>query len=173
MKVLLIFDQIQAGMGGKENAMQALGGKTTVMGSASMLEPALNKVSGKVCATLYCGDGFFEANTDMVKQKMIAMINKIKPDIVVCGPAYDYKGFAKMSAVLTEEINSKTDIPALCAMAEQNSEVITEFKDKINIVKMPKKGGIGLSDSLNNICVLAKEMYDKADCKDLKEKVCY
>lgn len=173
MKVLLIFDQVQAGMGGKENPMQPLGGKTMAIGSASMFEAGLKETNGKVVATLFCGDGFFEANTDMVKQKMVGMVKKINPDVVVCGPAFDYKGFGKMAAALTKEINDKTEIPALCAMAEQNVDTIAEYKNLVNIVKMPKKGGIGLSDSLKNICVLANKMAAKEDYTEFKNKVCY
>ena len=173
MKVLLIFDQIQAGMGGKENPMQPLGGKTMAIGSASMLDGGLKEVDGKVVATLFCGDGFFEANTEMVKQKMTAMVKKINPDVVICGPAYDYKGYAKMCAALTKQINDNTDIPALCAMAEQNADTIAEYKKLVNIVIMPKKGGIGLSESLKNICILASDMVSKKDNIEFKNKVCY
>lgn len=174
MKVLMIFDQVQAGLGGKENPDLTLGGKTMPIGSASMLEKDIKAVDGKIVACLYCGDGFFKKNESMVKAKMVAMVNKIKPDVVVCGPAYNYAGYAMMCAELAYEIEKKASIPTVAAMSKENDETINKFKDLVDIVVMPKKGGIGLSEALNNICVLAKKKVDNsADLSEYKNKICY
>jgi glycine reductase len=173
MKILMIFDQTQAGLGGKENPDLPLGGKSMPIGSAHMLEPNLKEVDGKVVACLYCGDGYFKKNREEVKFKMAAMVKKINPDVVVCGPAFNYAGYAEMCAVLAHEINEKTDIPAIAAMSKENEETISKYKDSVNIVIMPKKGGTGLSESLNNICVLAKKIVDGEDITDYAEQICY
>ncbi len=44
-----------------------------------------------------------------------------------------------MSAILSKNINDKTDIPAFAAMSEENIDVINEYKNDICIVKTPKK----------------------------------
>ena len=173
MKVLMIFDQTQAGLGGKENPNLGLGGKAMPIGSASMLEPALKEVDGKVIACLYCGDGFFKANEEDVKMKMVAMVKKMNPDVVICGPAFNYPGYAQMCAVLANEINNKTDIPAIASMSKENEETISAYKDLVNIVVMPKKGGTGLNESLRNICRLAKKKADGEDISEYAKKVCY
>ena len=174
MKVLMIFDQVQAGLGGKENPDLTLGGKTMPIGSSSMLEKDMRNVDGKIIACLYCGDGFFKKNEDMVKAKMVAMIKKINPDVVICGPAYNYAGYAMMCAELANEIEKKSSIPALAAMSKENEETINKFKDIVDIVIMPKKGGTGLSEALNNICLLAKKKVDNSeDLIEFKKKVCY
>lgn len=173
MKVLMIFDQVQAGQGGKENPNLPLGGKSMAIGSASMLEPALKEVNGKVVACLYCGDGFFKDNRDEVKLKMTAMVKKINPDIVICGPAFNYAGYAEMCAVLAHEINEKTNIPAIAAMSKENEQTILDYKDLVNIVVMPKKGGTGLSESLRNICSLARKKVDGEDISEYLKEICY
>ncbi len=173
MKVLMIFDQIQAGQGGKENPNLPLGGKTMAIGSASMLEPDLKKVGGKIIACLYCGDGYFKNNREEVKMKMTAMVKKIKPDVVICGPAYNYPGYAEMCAVLAHDINEKANIPAIAAMSKENEQTILDYKDSVDIVKMPKKGGIGLSESLKNICKLAKKKTDNEDITEYVKEICY
>ena len=38
------------------------------------MEPYLKKVDGRVVACLYCGDGFYEANSDEVSRKLCAMV---------------------------------------------------------------------------------------------------
>lgn len=173
MKVLMIFDQIQAGMGGKENANLALGGKMMPMGSASMLEPALKAEDGKVIATIYCGDEFFLENEEEVTRKVVGMTKKINPDVVICGPAFNYEGYAKMCAKLAKAIEGELNIPTVAAMSQENEETISIFKELINIVKMPKKGGTGLNDSLKNICQLAHKKVNKENIENLVKTICY
>lgn len=173
MNILMIFDQTQAGLGGKESPDLPLGGKKMAIGAANMLEPALKETDGKVTACLYCGDGFFESNEEDVTKKMVAMVKKMAPDVVVCGPAYNYKGYARMCAMLADAINKNTDIPAIAAMSVENEETIAKYKDCVDIVKMPKKGGTGLSNSLREICVLAKKKVDKEDVTDYVKEICY
>lgn len=173
MKVLMVFDQIQAGMGGKERSNLPLGGKRGAIGSAPMIEPHLKNVDGEIIACLYCGNDYFKENEEIATKKMTAMVKKINPDVVICGPAYNYKGYAYMCAVVGKNIQEKIDIPVVVAMSKENEDIISEYKDVLHIVKMPKKGGIGLSESLNNICVLARKMFDKEDIEELAKKICY
>lgn len=170
-KIVMIFDQIQAGAGGKEKSNIPPAGKSSALGPGVMMEPFLGDL--KIAATLFCGDEFFMDNKDVVSDKMVAMVKKLNPDVVVCGPSFNFENFSRMSAILTSKINSETDIPAFAAMSEENIDTINQYKDSIYIVKTPKKGGIGLNDSLKNICRLAKAMSDKTDLGSLKEEICY
>ena len=52
MKVLMVFDQTQAGLGGKESPDLAMGGKPMAIGSCHMLEKTLTDMGGSICATL-------------------------------------------------------------------------------------------------------------------------
>ena len=47
-------------------------------------------------------------------------------------------------------------------MSKENEETIAAYKDKIHIVVTPKKGGTGLNEALEGMCVLAKAMVEKA-----------
>ena len=58
-------------------------------------------------------------------------------------------------------------------MSQENEGLIEKYKNDLHIVKTPKKGGIGLNDSLKNICKLAKALSNKEDIKMLKEEICY
>lgn len=173
MKVLMIFDQIQAGMGGKENPNLPLGGKNGSLGAATTLEPHLKKVNGEILACLYCGDGYFASNQDEVALKMTAMVKKLAPDVVICGPAYNYQGYANMCARVAYEISSKLNMPCVAAMSEENTDTLSQYKNLIHIVKMPKKGGIGLNDSLEHIAVLASQIFKNEISEEYISKVCY
>ncbi|MPQ42942.1 GrdB-related putative oxidoreductase [Clostridium tarantellae] len=173
MKVIMVYDQIQAGVGIKDDHMTPLGVKKEVVGPAIMMEPYLKKVGGKVIACIYCGAGYYEENTEEVTRKICALIEKVKPDVVMCGPAFNYERYGNMSAHIAYAINEKTSVPALSAMSKENENTIEEFKDKIFIVETPKKGGIGLNKSLQGMCQLAKAMVNKEDTNAIVEEYCF
>lgn len=163
MKVMMVFDQAQAGLGGKESPDLPMGGKPMAIGSSEMFEKILEGMGGKVTATLWCGDGTFAQDPELNGKKMAAMAKKLQPDVVICGPCFNYANYGKMAAKVALTINEHTDIPAFAIMSEECTAAISEFKDKVTILKMPKKGGIGLTQSLTQMCALAKMLVDKED----------
>lgn len=172
IKILVILNHLQAGMGSDENASLPPAGKKTVIGPGKIMEPYLRNLDGEIIATLYCGDVYYKDNTEEVKKKFIAMAKKLLPDVVICGPAFHYENCGEMMAGLAEAISLNSDIPAFAAMSIENPAT-EKYKDKILIVKTPKKGGIGLNQSIENICELAIKLGNKEKVHDLKEKVCF
>lgn len=167
MKVLFVFDQTQAGLGGKESPDLAMGGKPMAIGSCNMFEKTLKDMGGTICATLWCGDGTFAADPETNAKKFAAMVKKINPDVVVCGPCFNYGNYAKMAAKTALTINEHLPIPAFAIMSEECGAAIEEFKDKVTILKMPKKGGTGLPQALTVMCELAKALSEKADTSSI------
>ncbi len=174
MKIVMIFDQIQSGLGTKDDTMVPLTGKKEAVGPAVMMQPYLKETSGRVMACLCCGNGTYLADPDEVSRKLCAMVNKVKPDIVICGPAFNYADYAAMCARVADDINRTTEAKAFAAMSQENEETIAAYKDKVMIVKTPKKGGMGLNDSLKHICQVAKALSDgDPGLEALKQSVCF
>lgn len=173
MKILMIFDQIQAGFGGKENGDLELGGKKMPIGSANMFEKYLADVDGQIVATLYCGDDFYLNNKELVSKKLVAMTQKIGPDVVVCGPAFNYEKYGLMCSEVGFAIEQHTNIPVVVAMSAECTDAIAAYKDDVSIVKMPKKGGVGLTDSIKNILELASLKVANQSIEDFVQKNCY
>lgn len=163
MKVLMIFDQTQAGLGGKESADLPLGGKMIAMGSCNMFEKLIKEVDGKIVGTLYCGNGTFMNDPETVSKKFAAMAKKINPDVVICGPCFNYAEYGIMAAKTAQTINEHTDIPSFAIMSQECEKAIADYKDNVNILKMPKKGGTGLNQALSNMVTLAKMLVNKED----------
>lgn len=151
MKIVMIFDQGLAGAGGKSNPNQELAIAKGGIGSALMLKPHFDKVNANIVATLYCGNEFFLNHEKEVVVKMTKMVEKINPDMVVCGPCFNFEDYALMSAEIAKSIKDNTNINVVTMMSIENEETIKNYKDKIDILKMPKKGGTGLSDSFDNL----------------------
>ena len=174
MKIVMIFDQIQSGLGTKDDTMVPLTGKKEAVGPAVMRQPYLKETGGRVMACLCCGNGTYLADPDEVSRKLCAMVNKVKPDIVICGPAFNYADYAAMCARVADDINRTTEAKAFAAMSQENEETIAAYKDKVMIVKTPKKGGMGLNDSLKHICQVAKALSDgDPGLEALKQSVCF
>ncbi|KXT84627.1 hypothetical protein STRDD11_00865 [Streptococcus sp. DD11] len=173
MKILMIYDQIQAGAGIKDDRMVPLGLNKGATGPAVMMAPYLKRIDGHVQACLYCGDGYYEANPDEVNRKLCAMVDKLQADIVICGPCFDYQGYAQMAAQVAKAVNEKTKAKALAAMAQECGQVIGAYKDRLPIVRMPKKGAAGLNQSLETICDLAYALYHREDEAALIGEYCY
>ena len=173
MKIVMIFDQIQSGLGTKDDTMVPLTGKKEAEGPAVMMQPFLKDVDGHVIACLCCGNGTYLANPDEVSRKLCAMVNKLQPDVVMCGPAFNFADYAAMSARVAVDINASTKSKAFAAMSEENADTIAAYKDKVAIVKTPKKGGLGLNDSLKNMCRMARALADGADIESLKKETCF
>lgn len=170
MKVLMIFDQGLAGAGGKSNPNQELAIAKGGIGSALMLKPHFDQVSANIVATLYCGNEYFLNHEKEVVIKMTKMAEKIQPDMVVCGPCFNFEDYALMSAEIAKSIKENTNLNVVAMMSQENESTIEAYKDKIDILKMPKKGGTGLSESFDN---LANYIDSKVNGKQINEDHLY
>ena len=115
---------------------------------------------------------FGSNNEEEVKKKFVAMVKKLSPDVVVCGPALHYPNFGEMAGGLAEEINNNSGIPAFAAISVENPGT-EKYKDRVIVVKTPKKGGIGLNESIENICKMAIKLANNENVDELKNKVCF
>lgn len=160
MRVLLFFDQTQAGAGGKERPNVELAVEKGGIGSYHMFEKFIKQEGGVVLATMYCGNGYFFDHEDEVKRKVAGLATKLKADIVLCGPCFDYPDYSRMSAILAQYIEENTETKAVAMFSKENTEVIDQYKDTVKIIKMPRKGGTGLNDSLENMSKVLKAVVE-------------
>lgn len=174
MEAIIILDQIQSGLGGKERADTPLGGKKLAMGSAENVAHALKSVDGDVMGTFYCGDAYYQENPTLVQGKFARMAEKMAPDVVILGPTYDYPEFATMACEIGAYIQSNTALPVILAIAEEkNEELLATYQSQLTIVKMPKKGGTGLSDSLDHLAQGCAVLTNGGDLGTFKSDYCY
>ncbi|MEY8257442.1 GrdB-related putative oxidoreductase [uncultured Dubosiella sp.] len=151
MKVIMIYDQIQAGAGTKDDKMIGLKATKETVGPAVMMDRYLKANDEHVIATLYCGNGYFMEHQQEVVHKLCAMVKKLNADGVMCGPAFNYAGFALMCAMVADQLK-KENIPVVAAMSAENETTIEQYRNSIPIVRCPKKGGTGLNETLSNMC---------------------
>lgn len=166
-KIALILNHVQAGMGSDENAMLPPSGKKSALGPGEILKPMFKSHDVDLVATLFCGDQYYLSHAEEVEKNFIGFAQKFEIDAVLCGPAMQYPNFGEMSARLAKafEVNG---IPSVASMSIENPA--TEiFKNEITIVKMPKKGGIGLQDSFKNMALVTSKKAHKEDITNYSE----
>lgn len=170
MRMMMLFDQIQSGLGTKDDGNLPLGLDNKLIGPAVMMKPYLLKENIKITHCIYCGTSFFFEHEEAILKKLATVLVKANPDIIVCGPSFNYKPYSEMCVHVASYLKKNTDLKVLCAMAKENQDLIVEYKDMIPILKMPKKGESGLSEALENICRMSKDIVDG---KQLKSELFY
>lgn len=171
MRILLFFDQTQSGYGGKERPDVPLAVEKGGIGSYHMFEKYVKQEEGVVLATMFCGNGYFFDNEEEVKRKIVGLTKKLNADIVICGPCFNYNDYAHMSAIIAKEIETETDSKAIAVCSKENENVISQYKNDVTIVKMPKKGGIGLNDSLHTMIKVAHAKVNNKNLDEFKEEI--
>lgn len=170
-KIILILNHVTAGMGSDENAQLPPSGKKSALGPGQTLNPLFQEQGAEIVATLYCGDQYYLGNSEEVNKKFIGFAKKFGADAVLCGPAMHYPNFGKMAAGLTAAFN-EYGIPAAAAMSAENPAV-TDYHDRIPVIKMPKKGGIGLNDSYKNMAHFVSALAEGEDPSVLKAEMLF
>ena len=155
-KILLVLNHSLAGFGSDEQAQLKPSGKKAPLGPGVTLLPFLQKQGAEIVATLYCGDQYYLENEEEVAKKFIGFAKKFHADAVLCGPAMHYPA----------------GIPAIAAMAEENPAV-SHYYQQVPIVKMPKKGGIGLNNSFKQMAQLVVAKANGKETKQLEETSCF
>ena len=174
MKVILIFDSGLAGAGGKSNPNCSLTATREIAGTAMLLDPYFKKIGAEISATLYCGMDYYNQNKDEVVMKMAAMVKKLEPDFVLCGPCFNFPDYSDMAARCAKLISEKTTVKVASMMAIENQEVIAQYKNDITFLLIPMYCGTVLSLSFENLAKFIDTSVNYPEnLKVLKEKICY
>ena len=159
----MFLNQIQAGVGTKDDGDTALTASQFPIGPGVNMKPIFDENDQNLIVTIYVGEKTYFDDSETIRRKIKGMLERLKIDFVICGPSFNYPDFSRMSVDLAKDVNSTTAVKAICAMSEENAELIAENKEELDIVKMPKKSGAGLNDSYIH---LSKVLQEKADGKE-------
>ena len=150
VRIVQFLNQVQAGLGGDERMDIEPQSQNGVVGMGMLLKTISMKNGGDIVGTITCGDNYFLENKEKAIEDITDMIKKFNADVVICGPALNYKRYGECCGYLVLSIKSKLNIPAFAAMAKDSTG--TElFRKKIYIIETPNRGGIGLNKSLRTI----------------------
>lgn len=150
IRIVQFLNQVQAGLGGDERMDIKPQAQNGAVGMGMVLKSILMSRGADIVGTVVCGDNYFLENKEKAIEEVTDMIKKFNANVVICGPALNYKRYGDCCGYLVLSIKDKLNIPAFAAMSKDSTG--TElFKEKIYIVETPNRGGTGLNKSLRNI----------------------
>src|SRR5438128_5987713 len=85
LRVVHYVNQFFGGIGGEDQADVGVSVKTGAVGPGRVLETALGE---RVEATIVCGDNFANDRADEFARAIAAELDRLKPDILIAGPAF-------------------------------------------------------------------------------------
>jgi glycine reductase len=155
IKVVHYLNQFFAQIGGEEKANIPPEIKEGPIGPGMAFQAALGD-NAKMVATIYCGDSYFNENTEASIEAILMMIREQKPDLVICGPAFNAGRYGVACGTVASAVKEKLGIPAVTGMYTENPGVDL-FKSSVYIVPT-KDSAIGMRDAVAAMVPLALKL---------------
>jgi glycine reductase complex component B subunit gamma len=121
LRVAHYLNQFFAGIGGEDVANIPPRLQEGPVGSGRLLQQAL-KNEGTIVATLICGDNYLSDAPDNALATIIAMLQELKPDVLIAGPAFESGRYGLACAAVCKTAQ-QIGIPALTGMHPDNPGV--------------------------------------------------
>ena len=118
MRVVHYLNQFFGGIGGEEHAHVGVTVRTGAVGPGRVLETALGD-GARVEATIICGDNFANEHAEDVARAVVAEIDRLKPDVLVAGPAFG-SGRYGLACAHVCRIAQDRGVAAITAMHPEN-----------------------------------------------------
>lgn len=160
LKAVHYINQFYAGLGGEALADAGLSVLEEKKGPAIGLEKLWNGEM-EVVKIIVCGDNFInnEDNFQGILPDIKEIINKVKPDVFIAGPAFNAGRYGVACAKLCDYVRKELGIPSVTAMWHENPAVDMYVKD--NYIVSTSETAAGMSKSLPALAKLSLKLAKK------------
>jgi glycine reductase len=121
LRAVHYLNQFFAGIGGEDMANIPPRLQEGSVGSGRPLQQVLTN-EGTIVATLICGDNYLSDAPDKALAAITAMLQEIKPDVLIAGPAFESGRYGLACAAVCKAAQ-RISIPALAGMHPDNPGV--------------------------------------------------
>lgn len=121
-KVVHYINQFFGQIGGEEKADTPPLEKEGPVGPGTAINNALGD-TGEIVATVICGDTYFNENMDEAKSRVLEMIKKHQPDLVIAGPAFNAGRYGVACGAVAQVVSEELGIPVVSGMYPENPGV--------------------------------------------------
>lgn len=122
IRIVHILNQFFAGLGGEEQADTPVGSTDEALGAASGLRAALSG-RAEIVATIFCGDNYFQSNTEKAMEAILFELRRREPELVIAGPAFGSGRYGVACAVMCQGVSEALGVPCVTAMHPDNPGV--------------------------------------------------
>lgn len=155
LKVVHYINQFFAQIGGEEKADYPPEYREGAVGPGLALNAAFQG-QAEIAGTVICGDSYFNENLESAKKTVLDMISSAKPDVVICGPAFNAGRYGVACGTVAAAVKEELHIPALTGMYEENPGA-DMFKNKVYIIAT-KNSAAGMRDAAPKMAALALKL---------------
>ena len=155
IKIVHYINQFFAGIGGEEMAHIEPEVREAVIGPGLAIQAGF-KGEAEIVATVICGDSYFGENMEEAKVKVLDMIKKYSPDLVIAGPAFNAGRYGVAAGAVTEAVQQELGIPAITGMYIENPGA-DMYKKSVYIVET-KNSAAGMKDAMSKLVPLALKL---------------
>lgn len=155
IKVVHYINQFFAGLGGEEKADV----KPYLADELPPISNQLQKVLGEefeVVGAVVCGDSYFGEHVDEATKELIKLIEGLKPELFVSGPAFNAGRYGLASATIAATVKDELKIPVLTGMYPENPGA-DMYKKELYIVET-KNSAAGMRDAMKKMGKLAVKL---------------
>ena len=155
LKVVHYINQFYAGIGGEEMADTPPEMRPGAIGPGVAFQTAFGD-QAEIVQTVICGDGYFNENTDAAKATILDMIEGVKPDLFLAGPAFNAGRYGVACGAICEAVHERFGIPVVTGMYEENPGA-DMYKEKMYIIAT-KNSAAGMRDAAPKMAALALKL---------------
>ena len=145
IKVVHYINQFFANIGGEEKADYRPELRDGVVGPGMAFHAAFGG-EADIIATVICGDTYFNENMEEAKKIVLQMIASKKPDLVICGPAFNAGRYGVACGTVAAAVKNELNIPAVTGMYKENPGA-DMFKKDVYIIST-KNSAAGMRDAV-------------------------
>lgn len=157
-KILFYTNQFFGQIGGEDKANILPKIVDEVVGTANLFK---DKLEGEILSTLICGDNYYAENIEIVREFISKEIERIKPDLIIAGPAFNAGRFGIACGDICSFAKEKYGIETITGMYIENPAVEI-YKDKTYIVETGNSAA-NMRKAVTKMVVLANKILRKEE----------
>lgn len=153
IRVVHYINQFFAGIGGEEKADIKPEVRDGAVGPGNALKGAF-RGQADIVKTIICGDSYFGENIEEAKKEILSIVEEIKPDLFIAGPAFNAGRYGVACATIADAVQNELGIPSVTGMYVENPGA-DMFKKSVYIIAtgnsaaamgkaVPKMAALGL-----------------------------
>ena len=161
LRIVHYINQFFGQIGGEEKANIPPKVEDGAVGPGNGINAGLGD-TGEIVKTIICGDDYFNENTEESKSQIQEVLEEVKPDLVIAGPAFNAGRYGMACGGVAELANDKLDIPVISAMYVENPGY-EMYRNYAYIIETSNSAA-GMREAIPNIISLIKS-FDQQDGK--------
>jgi len=167
LRVVHYINQFFANIGGEEMADYQPELREGFVGPGMAFNAAFGE-DAEVVATVICGDSYFNENLETAKKTVLDMISSQKPDVVICGPAFNAGRYGVACGSVAAAVKEELNIPVLTGMYKENPGA-DMFKKQVYVVET-KNSAVGMRGAVSTMAPLALKLARNEEILSSKEE---